>query len=83
MAKNMGSVWCGSATTVDSEEHSEGYVGLTTMSQEQPQSQMPSQAYTNYAMGQCCGFNGFQEQNTEAPVSLTIYMFAKHLLDYM
>ena len=40
---NIRSAWCGSATTVDSEETMMGSISLTIMTQQQqPQSQMPS-----------------------------------------
>ena len=45
------SAGCGSAATVDSDGHSEGSAGLNTMPQQQQcQTQMPSQAYANYAI---------------------------------
>ena len=38
---------------------------------------------TGLLQGECSRFNWFQEQKTEAPVKLTIYMFTTHLLYYI
>ena len=49
---NIGSALYGSATTVDSEGHNEGFCWPHIMpQQQQPELQIPSQAYANYAMG--------------------------------
>ena len=48
---NIGSTTCGPAATVDSEGHNEGFFWSHPIVQQQkPQSQMPSQAYANYAI---------------------------------
>ena len=49
---NIESARRGSAPTVDSEGHDEGSTGLmNVLKQQEPQSQMPSQAYASYATG--------------------------------
>ena len=53
-------------------KNSRGVVGLATVPQQQPQSQMPLQAYANYAMGPPqVGFSF----RTEMPTFFVFYMF--------
>ena len=70
-SSNIRSAWCGSATTTDT-RHSGGVVGLATVPQQHFPSQMPLQAYANYAMGPPLVDFSFR---VEPPTILYFYMF--------
>ena len=74
MAPSLMGLWAtlGQYDVVLTPRHSGGVVGLSTVPHQQPQSQMPLQAYANYAMGHAQVGYSFR---VETPTILYFFMF--------